>query len=81
VREARPDFAAESSIALDGIRQPVKIVRGELTAEFEVLGRTSGTIQLTTPAPVQGTSETKGRSIGLAVATAQDPLWPTEPAA
>lgn len=78
LREARVGFASECRLVLDEVEQPVKLVRGEMTAEFDVFGRTGGTIELRTPAAVVGSREGAGRAIGIAVATARDPIWPEE---
>jgi hypothetical protein len=71
VREAGPNFAVGCTLALDGAEQPVRLVRGDITAEFDVAGKTRGTIQLTTPEPIHKPAEA-GRAVGVAIATAQD---------
>ena len=63
--EARPGFAAESLLTLDGAGAPTMLSRGEITAEFDTRGREKGIVRLRTPKPVD--DFLLQRNVGLAV--------------
>lgn len=76
VSEIRANYAAACKLALDGVVRPVRMVRGEMTAEFDVTGKTAGRIELRTPPPVETTEGSPECAKGIAIATANDPIWP-----
>ena len=67
--QAEDGFAASCHILLDRRQGDARLVRGDLTAEFDVEGRTSGEIELVTPEPVIS-HHTGGRSVGIAIPVA-----------
>jgi 2-polyprenyl-6-hydroxyphenyl methylase/3-demethylubiquinone-9 3-methyltransferase len=73
VAETQPDFAAGCSLTLDGVAQPTRLSRNEVTAEFDVEGRTHGTVQLHTPEPIDDLL--LQRKTGLAVPLEPEPTW------
>jgi len=74
LNQGTPNFAAQCYFEFDDVRYAAKEAYGALVAELPVCGRTSGKITLLTPPPVRKEGET-GPAVGLAVATAQDPVW------
>jgi 2-polyprenyl-6-hydroxyphenyl methylase/3-demethylubiquinone-9 3-methyltransferase len=67
VQEAALSFAHSCRLLLDGIEAPVKLIRGDLTSEFDVLEKICGNIELITPEPINVAGEV-GRTVGLAIA-------------
>ena len=65
-REVVPGFAERCKLSLNSVEVPVRLIRGDLAAEFDVLGTTRGDIQLCTPEPVRSSSAA-GRALGLAI--------------
>ena len=70
VEAASPALAAACAISLDGVEKPVQMVRGDLTAEFEVEGKTQGSVMLITPAPLPLSNGSSG-GVAIAVHEAQ----------
>ena len=66
LREPEDGFAAGCTIFLDDRESQIRLVRGDLAAEFEVQGITAGQIELVTPEPVVS-YRTAGREVGIAV--------------
>ena len=66
VREVTHGFAAACTLSLDGEVAEVALVRGDLTAEFDVADKRQGLIELRTPAAVRAPAEA-GRAVGIAV--------------
>jgi SAM-dependent methyltransferase len=69
LQEIEPGFALRCELEIDGKRQPVRMDRGELVADFDVRGHTSGQIALHTPEPTTDQAE-PGRARGLGISMA-----------
>ena len=76
IREIAPGFALSCSLELDWQRQAVRMDRGEMVAEFDVSGFTSGRITLLMPCtggPARGGPAWPRDARGLAVLASQSP--------
>jgi SAM-dependent methyltransferase len=79
VQEVTPDFAARCELEVGGDRKPAVRDRGELVADFDVQGRTSGPIALHTPDPIlpsQNKPDRPDGPHGLAVLLTPTPCRP-----
>jgi 2-polyprenyl-6-hydroxyphenyl methylase/3-demethylubiquinone-9 3-methyltransferase len=76
--EAAAGFAEACTLSLDGMKAPTKMVRGDLAAEFDVVGKIRADIELLTPDPVTVQSSA-GRRVGIAVPVGRRPPVPPDP--
>ena len=81
VHEVEPGFADRCELEVCGQRKPARRDRGELVADFDVRGCSSGLITLHTPDPIRS----RRRQLsdphdphGLAILLSQAPCWPAE---
>lgn len=71
LHEVRAGFADSAEIEMNGVRRKAELDAGDLTAEFDVAGRSGGTVVLHTRTPMPPTDQSGAGPRGLAVPLGQ----------